>query len=79
MKIAFVIVCLTFMCLAGCAVLETISSQGPIIQEYGETAVEIGFVATAFQPQIGVLVVAIGGLAVALGKVLTLIKRKEQI
>jgi len=63
--------------LPGCAVWEQLVERGPEIGHAGQTVVEIGTTATAFNPVIGVWVATVGGLAIAASKLLVLFKKKE--
>ena len=75
--VLFAVVMLFFV--GGCQVVEEIvEKHTETIITASETAVETGAVVTAVNPLVGVWIVALGGLGLAAGNILGLIKKKKK-
>ena len=57
---------------SGCAVFEKIADQAETIESAGELAGQIGAGLVLTAPQLGLIVLTVGGLVVAVSKVLKL-------
>jgi len=68
----------SMLLLPGCAVWEQAAEHGQEVQQLGQTATEVGTTVSAFQPQIGLWILAVGGLAIAVGKILSLSKKGDK-
>lgn len=62
---------------SGCQMWEQITSHSEEIVAGGQAAIDSAPVISAFNPALGLWIVAIGGVVVAVGKMLNLFKEKE--
>lgn len=62
-----------FLLLPSCSVLD----HAPEIEEIGKTAIDVGTSTSMFNPTIGIWIVTVGGLVVAVSKILSLFNNKE--
>ncbi len=60
----------------GCAALDKVADQAEAIESAGELAGQVGVGLALTAPQLGLIVLTVGGLIVAIGKVLKLFKEK---